>query len=118
MIGDVEKENILRSDVHVRIALESTTMGVYKSFAYEIFKRRESVLLALDGNASGANMIQEAKNGKEKCYIFVGSHSLTLRRKAESLEGYVTILQDEALASAAVLDAIRIAKKSFVWRQD
>lgn len=118
MIGETEKENIIRSGVHVRIALESTTMGVYKSFAYEIFKRRESVLLALDGNASGANMIQEAKNGKEKCYIFVGNHSLALKRKAESLEGYVTILQDEAAGSAAVLDAIRIAKKSFVWRQD
>jgi len=66
-------------------------MGIYKSVAYEVFKRRPSVLIALDGNSSGANMIQDAKNGKRRCHMFVLDRRGMLREKAGSLEGYVSL---------------------------
>ena len=87
-------KRVRESGVLVRVAIESEAMGVYKSIAYEIFKRRESSLIALDGNSSGANLIQEAKNAKYKCCIYVSARSRVLRNKAESLEGYVTLLRD------------------------
>ncbi len=64
-------------------------MGIYKSFNYEIFERRPSMVVAFDGNSAAANLIQEAKNGKGKSAIFVWSHSKTLQNKAKSLHGYV-----------------------------
>ena len=70
-------------------------MGIYKSFNYEIFERGHSVLIALDGNSAGANMIQEAKNGKGKARIYVAANSLALKDKAESLKGYLTIFTKE-----------------------
>ena len=73
------------------ISIEPTGMGLYKSFAYEIFKRRPSTVVAFDGNASGANLIQEAKNGRYKAQIFVSETSRGLRPKAESLRGYVRL---------------------------
>jgi len=69
-------------------------MGVYKSIAYEIFKRRPSVLLALDGNSSGANMIQEARNGKRKCHILVFDRARLLREKAMNLQGYAVLFDE------------------------
>ena len=69
-------------------------MGIYKSIAYEIFKRNASVLLALDGNSSVVNLVQEAKNAKYSCRIFVNPHCKMLKKKADSLLGYVTLLQD------------------------
>ena len=76
-------------------------MGLYKSFAYEIFKRRPSILLAFDGNSSAQNLIQEAKNGREKCLIYINPRSRGLAAKAKMLEGYVKPLQD---AKALLLD--------------
>ena len=73
------------------MSIEASGLGLYKSVAYEIFKRRPSVLLALDGNSAGANMIQEAKNGRGGCRIYISGHSRTLLRKAQSLAGYVKI---------------------------
>ena len=73
-------------------------MGIYKSFNYEIFERRPSIVIGFDGNSAGANLIQEAKNGKGKASIFVYSGSKGLKEKAESLEGYVTFFEDESAA--------------------
>ena len=75
----------------IRISTESQEMGIYKSFNYEIFERRNSVLLAFDGNSSIANLVQEALNGKGKSTIFVYPKSAMLKAKADSLDGYVTI---------------------------
>ena len=93
-ITAAEKSRLISAGVHIRISIEASGMGLYKSFAYEIFKRRPSVLLAFDGNSAGANLIQEAKNGKKKCRIFVSRHSRMLSRKAESLQGYVTMFSE------------------------
>ena len=83
----------------VRISTEAQEMGIYKSFNYEIFERRNSALFAFDGNSSIANLVQEARNGKGRTWIFVYPKSAMLKAKAESLDGYVTIniSPDEAI---------------------
>ncbi|MBQ6679435.1 MAG: adenosine deaminase [Lachnospiraceae bacterium] len=86
---------VRESGVRVRVAIEAEAMGVYKSISYEIFKRRESTLIALDGNSAGANLIQEAKNAKYRCSIYVSRRSRVLKSKAESLEGYVTLIAED-----------------------
>ena len=84
----------------IRISIESQEMGIYKSFNYEIFERRNSVLFAFDGNSSIANLVQEARNGKGNTYIYIYPHSPLLKAKATSLEGYVT-------TNASVSDVIQ-----------
>lgn len=75
----------------VRISTESQEMGIYKSFNYEIFERRNCAVFAFDGNSSIANLVQEARNGKGKAYIFIYPNSAMLKAKADSLNGYVTV---------------------------
>ena len=81
-------------------------MGIYKSVAYEVFKRRPSVLIALDGNSSGSNMIQDAKNGKRKCRMFVLDRRGMLREKAKGLEGYVSLFKTDDDLASLVCDAV------------
>ena len=80
----------------IRISTESQEMGIYKSFNYEIFERRNCILLGFDGNSSLANLVQEARNGKGKARIFLYPKSPMLKAKAASLEGYVTIHAPES----------------------
>ena len=75
----------------IRLSTESQEMGIYKSFNYEIFERRNCVLFAFDGNSSVANLVQEARNGKGRCWIFAYPKSAMLRAKVDSLDGYVTL---------------------------
>ena len=75
----------------IRVSTESQEMGIYKSFNYEIFERRNCALFAFDGNSSLANLVQEARNGKGKSYVFIYPRSSMLKAKAASLQGYVTI---------------------------
>ena len=91
MISEAECQKIKKSGVCVRVSIEPVPMGTYKSFAYEIFKRRPSGLYAFDGNIAGANLIQEAKNSRYPCEIYVNRRCRALRIKAASLEGYVTL---------------------------
>ena len=88
-ISRAEKKRLQEAGVSVRISIESSGMGLYKSFAYEIFKRMDSVLLAFDGNAPAMNLIQEARNGRGRCDIFLNPRSRGLSVKAKLLEGYV-----------------------------
>lgn len=74
----------------IRISTEAQEMGIYKSFNYEIFERRNCTVLAFDGNSAAANLVQEARNGKAKAWIFIYPKSGMLKAKAHSLEGYVT----------------------------
>ena len=73
----------------IRISIESDEMGIYKSFNYEIFERRKSVVMAFDGNWPVSNLVQEAKNGKGKAKIYVNEETPILSDKAKSLGGYV-----------------------------
>ena len=107
-VGPEEAEALKRAGVRIRVSIEPSPMGIYKSVAYEIFKRRPSVLIALDGNSSGANMIQDAKNGKRKCHMFVLDKRGMLREKAKGLEGYVTLFGTTDDLSGMVCDAVEI----------
>ena len=90
MITEEEKERLLNDEINaIRISTENEGSGIYKSFNYEIFERRNSVLLAFDGNSPVSNLVQEAKNGKGKSNIYVNDENMLLRDKANSLEGYV-----------------------------
>ena len=73
----------------VCISTESEEFGIYKSFNYEIFERRNSVVIAFDGNSPVSNLVQEAKNGKGKAKIYVNEENHNLREKAKTLQGYV-----------------------------
>nr|AHF25177.1 adenosine/AMP deaminase [uncultured bacterium Contig87] len=94
-ISRAEKKRLQNAGVTVRISIESTGLGLYKSFAYEIFRRMPSRLLVFDGNAPAMNLIQEARNGREKCAIYVSPRSRGLTAKARMLEGYVTPLDPD-----------------------
>ena len=91
-----EGARLRAAEIGVLVSIESSGMGLYKSFSYEVFRRFPSVLLAFDGNSAALNLIQEARNSRNKCRIFVNSHSRGLSEKADLLKGYVTYLQDPA----------------------
>ena len=93
-ISRAEKSRLRRARLGVLLSIENSPMGIYKSFAYEIFKRRPSALLAFDGNSAALNLIQEARNGREKCRIYISPRSRGLAVKARTLEGYVHPLRD------------------------
>ena len=73
----------------VCISTESDEFGIYKSFNYEIFERRTSIVIAFDGNSPVSNLVQEAKNGKGRSKIYVNEDNENLKEKADLLEGYV-----------------------------
>ena len=78
----------------ILVSIEGTSGGLYKSFAYEIFKRRSSALIAFDGNSAALNLIQEARNARRKCHIYINSRSRGLSAKGKLLEGYVRPIGD------------------------
>ena len=94
MVSRGELNRLQSAGVGVRVSIESSGMGLYKSFAYEIFKRVNSALLAFDGNSAALNLIQEARNGRHKCRIYINPKSRGLAAKAKLLEGYVSPLKD------------------------
>lgn len=90
MISKEESNNLLTDRLNgIRISIESDEMGIYKSFNYEIFERRKSVVMAFDGNWPVSNLVQEAKNGKGKAKIYVNEETPILSDKAKTLGGYV-----------------------------
>ena len=89
-----EKKRLEASGVGVLVSIESSGMGLYKSFAYEIFKRMPSALLAFDGNSAALNLIQEARNARLKCRIYINPRSRDLAAKARTLEGYVRVIPE------------------------
>lgn len=92
LMDEKQIRRLEKADINgVRISTESQEMGIYKSFNYEIFERRNCVLFAFEGNSSVANLVQEARNGKGRAWIFIYPKSAMLKAKAESLQGYVTI---------------------------
>ncbi|WP_026652632.1 hypothetical protein [Butyrivibrio proteoclasticus] len=95
LITKAEADKLKSLDVEIRVSTEAQGMGIYKSFNYEIFERRPSMVVAFDGNSAASNIIQEAKNGKGKSAIFVWSRSKTLQNKARSLHGYVFSFDEE-----------------------
>ena len=103
LVSRAERSRLLSADVSIIVSVESSGMGLYKSFSYEIFRQMPSVLLAFDGNSAALNLIQEARNSREKCRIFIAPRSRSLTAKARMLEGYVSPLTD----CASVLEAVQ-----------
>ena len=95
LISKEEYESINNKNVSICISIETLRMALYKSFNYEIFERRTSVLVVLDGNSAAANLIQEAKNGKAKAKIYVSRNATPLIDKALSLKGYVKLINSK-----------------------
>ena len=90
MVTEKVKNRLLDENVDgICISPETEELGIYKSFNYEIFERRKSVVIAFDGNSPVSNLVQEAKNGKGKSKIYVNQENNLLKEKADSLEGYV-----------------------------
>ena len=90
MISKEESHKLQAKELDkIRISIESDEMGLYKSFNYEIFERRKSVVMAFDGNWPVSNLVQEAKNGKGKAKIYVNEETPILSDKAKTLGGYV-----------------------------
>ncbi len=89
----ISEEEIKELDIEyingIRVSIESDEMGIYKSFNYEIFERRDSIVLAFDGNSPVSNLVQEAKNGKGKSKIYISNDSPVLKEKINTLGGYV-----------------------------
>lgn len=103
-LTEEEAARLKKSGVGIRISIESVGMGLYKSYSYEIFKRRPSVVIGLDGNSAGTNVIQEARNGKRKARIFVNRHAMSLYSKAQTLRGY-TVIFESPDAADRILEA-------------
>ena len=111
VISRNEKEYFFRNRLKAVISTEVNRMGLYKSFNYEIFERRESVLIAFDGNSAVLNLIQEARNGKGKAKIFASSHSKSLKNKAESLKGYIRLFDWNDDIVSSIKDTVAQASK-------
>lgn len=93
-ITKTQMRRLKKARTELLLSIESSGMGLYKSFSYEIFKRMPSALLAFDGNSAALNLIQEARNGREKCRIYISPRSRSLKAKAKTLKGYVSPLTD------------------------
>ena len=88
----------------IYVSPDPSELGIYKSFNYEIFERRNSVVIAFDGNSPVSNLIQEAKNGKGKAKIYVNSDVEVLNEKAKSLYGYVRLFNNNNNLANEILE--------------
>ena len=113
-VSEEIKENLDSSQdlSGIYVSPDPSELGIYKSFNYEIFERRNSVVVAFDGNSPVSNLIQEAKNGKGKAKIYVNSDVDVLKEKAKSLDGYVRLFNtSENLAKEVLEDNPDIREK-------
>ena len=102
MIFKSEAKALNNTDVKICISTEMLRMALYKSFNYEIFERIPSVVIVFDGNSAAANLIQEAKNGKAKSYIYISKDAKTLKDKASLLKGYVKSINSKTIIVAEI----------------
>jgi hypothetical protein len=110
-LTEQEAGRLLKSGAGIRISIEPVGLGLYKSYAYEIFNRRSSVVVALDGNSAGTNVIQAARNGKHKAGIFINRHATSLYSKALTLRGYAVIFDSVDAADMVLFAAERVWEK-------
>lgn len=95
-VSEEVKLNIEASKLdEIYVCPDPSELGIYKSFNYEIFERRNSIVIAFDGNSPVSNLIQEANNGKGKAKIYVNADVELLKEKAKTLEGYVKLFDSE-----------------------
>lgn len=115
MVSKEEINKLLDKNIkNIRVSIESDAMGIYKSFNYEIFERRSSIVIAFDGNSPVSNLVQEAKNGKGKSKIYVNRNTPILKDKAKYLEGYVTPFNiSDEIVEKIIEDNSEIEDKSY-----
>ena len=108
------KNRLLNENLNgICISTESEELGIYKSFNYEIFERRESIVVAFDGNSPVSNLVQEAKNGKGNSKIYINTDVEVLKDKANSLGGYVVEFKtDEDIAERVLNDNMELLIKN------
>ena len=118
MVSEEVSKSILKNELDgVCISTEPEELGIYKSFNYEIFERRSSIVLAFDGNSPVANLVQEAKNGKGKSKIYVNKEVDTLREKAKSLDGYVVEFdKSDSIAEKILKDNPELRSKKSAFK--
>ena len=117
MVTEKVKNRLLDENVDgICISPETEELGIYKSFNYEIFERRKSVVIAFDGNSPVSNLVQEAKNGKGKSKIYVNQENHLLKEKADSLEGYVIPFEMKDNIVKKILEDNPELKKGFRGR--
>lgn len=105
LLSKNECQKLLNSKIdYFRISTESQEMGIYKSFNYEIFERRNSIVLAFEGNSALGNLVQEARNGKGKADIYLSTGCKILKEKLISLRGYITSCTDSDLVVNTILN--------------
>ena len=114
MISEEVRSRLLEKQLRgICISTESEELGIYKSFNYEIFERRTSIVIAFDGNSPVANLVQEAKNGKGKSKIYVNEECNALKEKAKSLGGYVVPFKiNQNIVEKILKDTPEIIKES------
>ena len=97
VVSQGQSEKILAENLDkICVSIEPEEVGIYKSFNYEIFERRKSIVVAFDGNSPVLNLVQEAKNGKADAKIYVNSEVEPLFSKAKSLDGYVYSFKNDS----------------------
>ena len=113
MVTEKVKNRLLDQNIDgICISPETEELGIYKSFNYEIFERRKAVVIAFDGNSPVLNLVQEAKNGKGKSKIYVNQENELLKKKADTLEGYVVPFEmKENIIDKILSDNPEISKK-------
>ena len=115
------KDRLLDENVNgICISTETEELGIYKSFNYEIFERRKSIVIAFDGNSPVLNLVQEAKNGKGKSKIYVNQENQLLREKADTLEGYVVPFEMQDNIVGKIFEdnpEILTSKKSNIYKK-
>ena len=112
MITEKVKNRLLDDKISgICISPETEELGIYKSFNYEIFERRKSIVIAFDGNSPVSNLVQEAKNGKGKAKIYLDTDVDILKQKADYLDGYVTSFnEDQNIVEKIIKDNPEISK--------
>lgn len=93
-INEQIKENIEGKVDNVYISKLNEEAGIYMGFRNGIFDHVPAMVFAFDGNSPVNNLIQDAKNTKNKT-IYVNEDVRALREKAELLQGYVKTFKEE-----------------------
>lgn len=93
-IDEQIRENIEGNVDNVYISKLNEEAGIYMGFRNGIFDHVPAMVFAFDGNSPVNNLIQDAKNTKNKT-IYVNEDVRTLKEKAELLKGYVKTFKEE-----------------------
>lgn len=105
-ISKTDENRLKTTRLPIRVALEPEELGIYKSVTYEIFKRIPSILLAMDGNSAALNMVQDAKNARYPSLILLNAKCRSLKAKAASLSGYISLFDDPQSVQIKIKDFI------------